>query len=146
MHTRLGAIFLAALVVAFGPSVRAQPTTGALVAVETTQEMLAAQICLQGFTCDKPHGAVSEVTGQCCVRKQSAFIRWIGIASGSRSRLCSTAAGACADRPFLSTHPAGPAGGVFVCPARAVLIPNPSPASGCAFLHNARDAPLNIKL
>ena len=85
-------------------------------------------------------------TRQCCVRKQSAFIRWIGIASGSRSRLCSTAAGACADRPFRNCYPAGPAGGVFVCPARAVLIPNPSPASGCAFLHNARDAPLNIKL
>jgi hypothetical protein len=60
MHKPLGAILLGALVVAFGPSVRAQPTTVTLVAAETTKEMLAAQIRLQGFTCDKPLGAVKD--------------------------------------------------------------------------------------
>jgi hypothetical protein len=60
MYKPLGVILLAALAVAFGPSVRAQPTTAALVAAETTQEMLAAQIRLQGFTCDKPLGAVRD--------------------------------------------------------------------------------------
>ena len=60
MYKPLGAILLAGLTVAFGPSVRAQPTTATLVAAETTQEMLAAQIRLQGFTCDKPRGAVRD--------------------------------------------------------------------------------------
>ena len=46
MHKPLGAILLGALVVTFGPSVRAQPTTVTLVAAETTKEMLAAQIRL----------------------------------------------------------------------------------------------------
>ena len=60
MYKPLGTILLAALAVAFGPSVRAQPTMATLVAAETPQEMLAAQICMQGFTCDKPHGAVRD--------------------------------------------------------------------------------------
>ena len=60
MYKPSGAILLAGLAAAFGPSVRAQPATATLVAAETTQEMLAAQIRLQGFTCDKPHGAVRD--------------------------------------------------------------------------------------
>jgi hypothetical protein len=60
MYKATGAILLPAMVVAFGPSVWAQPATATLVAAETTPEMLAAQIRLQGFTCEKPHGAVRD--------------------------------------------------------------------------------------
>jgi hypothetical protein len=54
MHKPLGLILLAAAAVLFSPSVRAQQ---AAVASETPQSMLAAQIRMQGFTCDKPLGA-----------------------------------------------------------------------------------------
>jgi hypothetical protein len=60
MRKLLGAILLAALAVAFGPSVRAQVTTETPAAAGTTGEMLAAQIRLQGFACDKPIGAVKD--------------------------------------------------------------------------------------
>jgi len=56
MYKTPGAILLAALAAAFGTSGRAQPSMATLVAAETTSEMLAVQIRLQGFTCDKPHG------------------------------------------------------------------------------------------
>lgn len=60
MYKVLGSILLAALTVALGPSVWAQPTTATPVAAETTREMLAAQIRMQGFSCDKPLGAVRD--------------------------------------------------------------------------------------
>ena len=53
MHKPLGLILLAAAVL-FSPWVRAQQAT---VASETPQSMLAAQIRMQGFTCDKSLGA-----------------------------------------------------------------------------------------
>ena len=58
MHKPLGLILLAAAAVLFSPLVRAQQATATLVASETPQSMLAAQIRMQGFTCDKPLGAV----------------------------------------------------------------------------------------
>ena len=60
MYKTPGAILLAALAAAFGTSGRAQPSMATLVAAETTSEMLAVQIRLQGFTCDKPHGVVRD--------------------------------------------------------------------------------------
>jgi hypothetical protein len=60
MYNPLGVILLAAAAVLFGSSVRAQQATATLVAAETPQSMLAAQIRLQGFTCDKPLGAVRD--------------------------------------------------------------------------------------
>jgi hypothetical protein len=56
MHKPLGLILLAAAVL-FSPWVRAQQAT---VASETPQSMLAAQIRMQGFTCDKPLGALRD--------------------------------------------------------------------------------------
>src|SRR5512146_955853 len=59
MYKPLGSILLAALAVPLSPSVQAQQATAKLVAAETLQSMLAAQIRVQGFTCDKPLSAVS---------------------------------------------------------------------------------------
>jgi hypothetical protein len=60
MYKPLGVILLAAAAVFFSPLVRAQQATSTLVAAETPQSMLAAQIRIQGFTCDKPLGAVRD--------------------------------------------------------------------------------------
>jgi hypothetical protein len=60
MYKPLGVILLAAATVVFGPLVRAQQATATLVPAETPQGMLAAQIRLQGFTCDKPLSAVRD--------------------------------------------------------------------------------------
>jgi hypothetical protein len=53
MDRRLGLILLAAGVVSCNPSVRAQQA-------ETPQSILAVQVRIQGFTCDKPLGAVRD--------------------------------------------------------------------------------------
>ncbi|SHG81323.1 hypothetical protein [Bradyrhizobium erythrophlei] len=53
-----GSILLAATAVLFSPLAQAQQSK--LVAAETLQSMLAAQIRMQGFTCDKPLGAVKD--------------------------------------------------------------------------------------
>jgi len=60
MYKPLGVILLAAAAVLFGPLVRAQEATATLLRAETPQGMLAAQIRMQGFTCDKPFGAVRD--------------------------------------------------------------------------------------
>ena len=60
MHKPLGLLLLAAAAVLFSPSVRGQQATTTLAAAEKPQEMLATQIRLQGFTCDKPLGAVRD--------------------------------------------------------------------------------------
>jgi hypothetical protein len=60
MHKPLGIILLAAAAILFSPLVRAQQTTATPVASETPQSMLAAQIRMQGFTCDKPLGALRD--------------------------------------------------------------------------------------
>ena len=60
MYKPLGVIMLAAAAVLFGPLVRAQQATATLVPTETPQGMLTAQIRMQGFTCDKPLGAVRD--------------------------------------------------------------------------------------
>jgi hypothetical protein len=60
MYIPLGVTLLAAAAILFGSSVRAQQATATLVAAETPQSMLAAQIRTQGFTCDKPLGAVRD--------------------------------------------------------------------------------------
>jgi hypothetical protein len=60
MHKSLGLILLAAAAVLFSPLVRAQQATATMVASETPQSMLAAQIRMQGFTCDKPLGALRD--------------------------------------------------------------------------------------
>jgi hypothetical protein len=57
MYKPLGPILLATAALFSSPLVRAQQATAPLVAAETPQSMLAAQIRLQGFTCDKPLGA-----------------------------------------------------------------------------------------
>ena len=57
MYKLLGSIVLATAGPIFSPLVWAQQATAPLVAAETPQSMLAAQIRLQGFTCDKPLGA-----------------------------------------------------------------------------------------
>jgi hypothetical protein len=53
-------MLLAAVAVLYCPSVRAQQATATSVAAETPKEMLAAQIRMQGFTCDKPLGALRD--------------------------------------------------------------------------------------
>jgi hypothetical protein len=50
----LGSILLAAAAVFFSSFVQAQQATTTLVATETLQSMLATQIRMQGFACDKP--------------------------------------------------------------------------------------------
>ena len=60
MNKPLAAMLLAAAVVVSSPLVRAQQATASLVAAETPQDMLAAQIRMQGFTCDKALGAVRD--------------------------------------------------------------------------------------
>jgi hypothetical protein len=55
MYKPLASMLLAAAAVIPGPSVRAQPAV-----TETPKGMLAAQIRLQGFACDKPLGAVRD--------------------------------------------------------------------------------------
>jgi len=60
MHKSLGLILLAAAAVLFSQLVRAQQATATMVASETPQSMLAAQIRMQGFTCDKPLGALRD--------------------------------------------------------------------------------------
>jgi hypothetical protein len=60
MHKPFGLILLTAGTVFFSPLVRAQPATAMLVAGETPQSMLAAQIRMQGFTCEMPLGAVRD--------------------------------------------------------------------------------------
>ena len=59
MYKLLGSILLAAAAVVFSPSVRAQQAATP-VAAETLQSMLAVQIRMQGFTCDKPLGALRD--------------------------------------------------------------------------------------
>jgi hypothetical protein len=58
MYKLLASTLLAAVAVLFNPLVRAQQAT--LLATETPQSMLAAQIRMQGFTCDEPLGAVRD--------------------------------------------------------------------------------------
>ena len=60
MYKPLGVVPLAAATVLFSPLVRAQQATATLVPAETPRSMLAAQIRMQGFTCDKPLGAVRD--------------------------------------------------------------------------------------
>jgi hypothetical protein len=60
MYKSLGPILLAAAAVLFSPFAWAQQATATLVAGEKPQEMLAAQIRMQGFACDKPLGAVRD--------------------------------------------------------------------------------------
>jgi hypothetical protein len=60
MYKLLGSILLAAAAVVFSPSVRAQQATATPVAAETLQSMLAVQIRMQGFTCDKPLSAARD--------------------------------------------------------------------------------------
>ncbi len=60
MYKPLAAMLLAAAAAISSPSVRAQPATATLAATETPQGMLAAQIRMQGFACDKPLGAVRD--------------------------------------------------------------------------------------
>jgi hypothetical protein len=60
MYKLLGSIFIAAAAVVFSPAVRAQQATGTPVAAETLQSMLAVTIRAEGFTCDKPLGAVRD--------------------------------------------------------------------------------------
>lgn len=60
MYKSLGPILLAAAAVLFSPFARAQQATATLVAAEIPQEMLAAQIRMQGFACDKSLGAVRD--------------------------------------------------------------------------------------
>jgi hypothetical protein len=60
MNKLLAAMLLAAAAVVSSPSVRAQQATVTLVAAEQPQDMLAAQIRIQGFTCDKALGAVKD--------------------------------------------------------------------------------------
>jgi hypothetical protein len=55
MRKTPGSLLLAIAAVLFSPQVRAQP-----VATETPQTMLAAQIRIQGFTCDKALGATRD--------------------------------------------------------------------------------------
>lgn len=55
MQKTLGLALLAVASVLVSPSVRAQQ--GTATQGETPQSMLAAQIRIQGFTCDKPLGA-----------------------------------------------------------------------------------------
>jgi hypothetical protein len=56
----LGSILLAAAAVLFSPLAQAQQATTTQVATETLQSMLAAQIRMQGFTCDKPLGVARD--------------------------------------------------------------------------------------
>jgi hypothetical protein len=58
MYKLLASTLLAAVAVLFNPLVRAQQAT--LLATETPQSMLAAQIRMQGFTCYEPLGAVRD--------------------------------------------------------------------------------------
>jgi hypothetical protein len=60
MYQPLGSILLAAVAVLFSSFVQAQQATATPAAAETLRGMLAAQIRLQGFTCDKPLGAVRD--------------------------------------------------------------------------------------
>ena len=60
MYGPLGSILLAPAAALFGPPVRAQQATATLVMDETLQSMLAAQIRMQGFSCDKPLGAAKD--------------------------------------------------------------------------------------
>jgi hypothetical protein len=52
MHKASQSLLLAFAAVLFSPQVRAQP-----VSAETPQGILAVQVRIQGFTCDKPLGA-----------------------------------------------------------------------------------------
>ena len=55
MHRASGSLLLAFVFILFAPQVRAQQ-----IAAETPQTMLAAQIRMQGFTCEKPLGAMRD--------------------------------------------------------------------------------------
>lgn len=57
MTRPLFSILLAAAAVFSGATVRAQQATATRVAAETVADVLAAQIRIQGFACDKPLGA-----------------------------------------------------------------------------------------
>jgi hypothetical protein len=57
MNRPLFSMLLAAAAVVSSPTVRAQQATVTPVAAETVPDMLAAQIRMQGFACDKPLGA-----------------------------------------------------------------------------------------
>jgi hypothetical protein len=56
MHERDALVLSIAAFLISGPAVRAQQPSG----METLQGMLAAQIRSQGFTCEKPLGAVRD--------------------------------------------------------------------------------------
>jgi hypothetical protein len=58
MYKPLASILLAAAAAISSPSVRAQQATAPV--TETPKGMLAAQIRMQGFACDKPLGAVRD--------------------------------------------------------------------------------------
>ncbi|MEH2513330.1 hypothetical protein V1291_004684 [Nitrobacteraceae bacterium AZCC 1564] len=60
MGKPLGSIVLGAAAVLSGTPAQTQQGTAAQIAAETPQTMLAAQIRLQGFTCDKPLSAVRD--------------------------------------------------------------------------------------
>lgn len=60
MYKPLGSVLVLSLVVPFSFSVRAQQATTP-VAAETLQSMLAAQIRRQGFSCDTPLSAMSDI-------------------------------------------------------------------------------------
>jgi len=53
-------MLLAAVAVLFSPLAGAQQATATPVAAETPQPMLAVQIRMQGFSCDKPLGGVRD--------------------------------------------------------------------------------------
>ena len=55
MHKTFGSLLLAIATVLFSPQVQAQP-----IAAETPQTVLAAQIRIQGFSCDKALGATRD--------------------------------------------------------------------------------------
>ena len=61
MYKPAGSMLVIALACSFSLSARAQQATAAPVAAETLQSMLAAQIRMQGFSCDRPLTAVRNI-------------------------------------------------------------------------------------
>ncbi len=61
MYKAAGSMLVMALTLCSSLSAWAQRVTAAPVAAETLQSMLAAQIRMQGFSCDRPLTAVSNV-------------------------------------------------------------------------------------
>jgi hypothetical protein len=60
MNRPLVSMLLAGAAVVFSPSGRAQQATATPAVAEKPRDMLAAQIRMQGFACDKPLGAVKD--------------------------------------------------------------------------------------